>query len=185
MYSKNCSTFWGGVVHDVLYKWAALESCAITQKTLTKKKQYLKVLFKSFRDNLKISASLCGSTEIHLWSDTRKHDRHACKLKLQHEDAMQSKNTWCQAEFESASVTACDIFCKSLVFGFVNADSFCYFDNIYDLQIKFISEYLRHMVICCKKPDRILWILWGDIHDLSQILQYSGNISTTVYYLVG
>jgi hypothetical protein len=37
--------------------------------------------------------------------------------------------------------------CKSLVFGFANADSFRYFDNLYNPQIKFISEYLRPMVI--------------------------------------
>ena len=33
------------------------------------------------------------------------------------------------------------------------------------------------MVIYCKRPDQILWILWGDIHDLPQILHYPGNIS--------
>ena len=67
--------------------------------------------------------------------------------------------------------------CKSLVFGFVDADSFRYFDNIYDPQIKFISKYLRPMVIYHKRPDHIPWILWGDIHDLSQILHYPGNDS--------
>ena len=66
-------------------------------------------------------------------------------------------------------------FCKSLVFGFVDADSFRYFDNIYDPQIKFISKYLRHIVIHCERPDHMPWILWGDIQDLSQILHYPGN----------
>ena len=70
--------------------------------------------------------------------------------------------------------------CKSLVFGFVDADSFRYFDNIYDPQIKFISKYLRPMVIDCKRPDQIPWILWGDIRDLSQILHYPGNDSKCV-----
>ena len=90
----------------------------------------------------------------------------------------------CWVEFELASVTTCDIFCKSLVFGFVNVDSFCYFDNIYDLQIKFISKYLRHIVIYCKRPNQILWILWGDIHNLSQILHYPGNISIAATMLL-
>ena len=67
--------------------------------------------------------------------------------------------------------------CKSLVFGFVDADSFRYFDSIYNLQIKFIYKYLRPMVIHCKRLNQIPSILWGDIRDLSQILHYPGNDS--------
>ena len=86
----------------------------------------------------------------------------------------------CRAEFESAFVTACDIFfCK---FGFVDADSFRYFDNIYDPQIKLITKYLRHMVIHCERPDHIPWILWRDIHYLSQILHYPGNDSNQIRF---
>src|ERR1700729_2889534 len=85
----------------------------------------------------------------------------------------------CRVEFKSASVTACDI-CKSLVFGFVDADSFRYFDSIYNLQIKFIYKYLRPMVIHCKRLNQILSILWGDIRDLSQILHYPGNDSKAI-----
>ena len=33
------------------------------------------------------------------------------------------------------------------------------------------------MVIHCKRLNQILLILWGDIHDLSQILHYPGNNS--------
>ena len=76
-------------------------------------------------------------------------------------------------------------FCKSLVFGFVDADSFRYFDNIYNPQIKFISKYLRPMVIDCKRPDQIPWILWGGIHHLSQILHYPGSDSIAVFRKVG
>src|ERR1700683_4482313 len=67
--------------------------------------------------------------------------------------------------------------CKSLVFGFVNADSFCYFNNLYNPQVKFIYKYLRPMVIHCKRPNEILLILWGDMCDLSRILHYPGNDS--------
>ena len=91
----------------------------------------------------------------------------------------------CRAEFESAFVTACDFFffffffCK---FGFVDADSFRYFDNIYDPKINLIFKYLRHMVIHCERPDHIPWILWRDIHDLSQILHYPGNDSNQICF---
>jgi hypothetical protein len=67
----------------------------------------------------------------------RKCDRlRARKLKLRHERLERVMR--CRAEFE-------------LVFGFVDADSFRYFDNIYNPRIKFISKYLRHMVIYCEK----------------------------------
>jgi hypothetical protein len=90
----------------------------------------------------------------------------------------------CRAEFESASMTTCDIFCKSLVFGFVNADSFRYFDNLYGPRIKFISQYPRPMVIHCNRPDQIPWIFWGGIHDLSQILHHPGNDSNRVWRIL-
>jgi hypothetical protein len=54
----------------------------------------------------------------------------------------------------------------------VNADSFRYFDNLYDPQIKFLNKYLIPMVIHFKRPDQIPLILCGDIRDLSQILHF-------------
>ena len=70
--------------------------------------------------------------------------------------------------------------CKSLAFGFVNADSFCYNNNIYNPQIKFISKYLRPMVIHCKRHYWIPLILWGDMCNLSQILHIPGNDSNSL-----
>ena len=54
-------------------------------------------------------------------------------------------------------------------------DSCCYFDNLYDPQIKLLTKYLIPIVIHCKRPDQIPLILWGDIHDLSHILHFPSN----------
>ena len=148
-------------------------------KSSGKKEEHLRVLFKSSRANSNVSASLRRSAEMHIWSDARKRDKCACKLKLRHEDSTRSTNMSWDAErnLNRHAWPLMTFLCKSLVFGFIDTDSFCYFDSIYNLQIKFIFEYLRLMVIHCKKLNQILLILWGDIHDLSQILHYPGNDS--------
>jgi len=45
--------------------------------------------------------------------------------------------------------------CKSLDFEVDNAAAFRYFDNPYDIQIKFRVQYLRHIVVDFKRPDGI------------------------------
>ena len=149
-------------------------------KSFDKEAQHLRVLFESSRANPNISASLCGSAEIHLWSDVRKRDRRAHKLKLQHKGAISGANVSWDAKWNLnwhlwPPIT---LFCKSLVFGFIDMDSFCYFNNIPDSRLNFIFKYLWHMVIYWKRPDHILSMLWGDIHDLSQILHYPANDSS-------
>ena len=141
--------------------------------------EHLRVLFKSSKANPNVSAGLCGCGEMHLWSDAGKCDKRACKLKLRHDDATAAAGAWWNAErnLKRHPWPLVTFLCKSLVFVFVDADSFRYFDNLYDPQIKFTSKHLRPMVIHCKRPDQFPLILWGDIRDLPQILHYPGNDS--------
>jgi len=74
-------------------------------------------------------------------------------------------------------IEAPTFFCKSLVFGIVDADSFRYFGLLHDPHIKFAITYLRPKVIHYNRPDQILLIPWEDIHDLSQILYITGTDS--------
>jgi len=126
---------------------------------------------------------VCGSAEIHLWSDAWKcdkcahwssnmgmwHDQDECAAASTPWDARQSLNwhLWLLGIF----------FCKSLIFEIVNADSFCYFNNLYNPKIKFISTYLRPIVIHFKRPNKILLIPWEGIHDLSQVMHFPGTDS--------
>ena len=123
-------------------------------KSFDKKAEHLRVLFKCSRVYLDISASSCGSAEIHLWSDARKCDSRFCKLKLRHEDS--TRLSWdAERNLNRHPWPLVTFLCKSLVFGFAEPDSFRYLDrdNVYDPEIKFISEYLTPMVIHCKRLD--------------------------------
>ena len=150
-------------------------------KSSDKNSERLRVPSRSSRANPNISASLRGRAEMYLWSDARKRDRRACKLKLRHDGATQSTNMSSVAErnLNRHLWPPVTFLCKSLVFGFVDVDSFRYFNNLYNPQVKFIYKYLRPMVIHCKRPNEILLILWADMCDLSRILHYPGNDSTS------
>jgi len=182
MYSENSSTFWGGVVNDALCKWATLESCAIALKALVKKDNTWEYSLRALEltqmyQLLYVDLQKCISDQM--WesvtdllanwnSDMRTwHNQQTCHEML---NGILICHPWLLVTF----------LCKSLVFGFVDTDLFCYFDNVYNPQIKCISKYLRPMVIHCKKLDQILFILWADIHNLSQILHCPGNVSTWI-----
>ena len=129
----------------------------------------------SSRANPKILASLRASAEIHLWSDVKKHGP---KRNPDTSHLMQPSGIW---------ISICDswwhFFCKSLVFGLVDPDSFHYFDDIYDSNKTFTFRYPVHIVIYWKKSVLILSIIMGDICNLSQIFHYPDSNSTSLNHL--
>ena len=70
-------------------------------KPLKKETTHLRILSTTTIANPNVAAGLCGSTEMNLRSEARRRDRRARKLKLRHEDTMQSTNIFLSWLFHS------------------------------------------------------------------------------------
>jgi hypothetical protein len=104
---------------------SGLEKLCNCSKSSGKKEEHLGILF---RANLNVSASLRGSAEMHLWSDSRKCDRYLHIETPTWWLNWSANMSWDAKRNLNQRLWQLVIFlCKSLVFGFTNTDSFCYF----------------------------------------------------------